>query len=186
MKDSEILDLYFARSENAISETDSKYGTFCRGLTCSILGNREDSEECVSDIYLKLWNVIPPERPEKFRAFIARVARNTALNMLEKLSAAKRGGKNTALAYEELAESIPDPGSVDKQIEDAELSALIDRFLRSLSGEKQMIFMKRYWYFCSVSEIAEQMHISEGKVKMSLHRTREKLREFLEKEGVQI
>lgn len=186
MKDSEIIELYFARSESAIAETDGKYGTFCRGLAYSVLGNYEDSEECVSDTYLKIWNVIPPERPDKFRAFIARIVRNTALNMLERMSALKRGGRYAAVAYEELAESIPAPDTVDRQVEDAELSALLDRFLRSLSGEKQQIFIKRYWYFCTVSEIAEQMHITEGKVKMSLRRTREKLREYLEKEGVQI
>ena len=186
MNDNEIIELYFARSENAVSETDKKYGVFCRGLTFSILGNREDSEECVSDTYMKLWNVIPPQRPQKFRAFISRIARNLALNVLDRAEARKRGGRYGAAAYDELSESIPSPDTVDKRIDDKELAALIDSFLRSLDSEKQRIFVKRYWYLCSVSEIAEQMHISEGKVKMTLHRTRERLREFLEKEGIAV
>ena len=185
MKDSEIIDLYFARSEDAITETDKKHGSFCRSVTFGILGSREDSEECVNDTYMRLWELIPPQRPEKFRAFIARIARNLALNMLERLSAKKRGGRYGA-AYDELSESLPSPDTVEKCVDDKELSALLDKFLRSLDCEKQLIFLKRYWYLRTVSEIAAEMHLGESKVKMSLHRTREKLREYLEKEGVQI
>ncbi len=185
MTDNEMIELYFARSESAIEETDRKYGSFVRSLTYGILGSAEDSEECVNDTYVRLWELIPPERPERFRAFIARIARNLALNMLERMSAKKRGGRYAA-CYDELSETIPSPDTVEKAVEDKELSGLLDRFVRSLAREKQLIFLKRYWYMRAVSEIADEMNISESKVKMSLHRTREKLREFLEKEGVRI
>ncbi|MBR1832327.1 MAG: sigma-70 family RNA polymerase sigma factor [Ruminiclostridium sp.] len=185
MKDSEIIELYFARSEDAITETDKKHGAFCRSMTFGILGSYEDSDECVNDTYLRLWEIIPPQRPEKFRAFIARIARNIALNMLDRMSAKKRGGRYGA-AYDELSESIPSTENVEKRVDDKELSAQLDKFLRSLDREKQLIFLKRYWYMRTVAEIAAEMSVSESKVKMSLHRTREKLREYLEKEGVQI
>lgn len=186
VKDSEIIELYFARSEDAITETDKKHGAFCRAMTLGILGNREDSEECVNDTYMRLWELIPPQRPDRFRAFISRVARNIALNMLERMNAKKRGGRYFAAAYDELSESLPSSENVEKSVDDKALSALLDRFLRSLDPEKQLIFLKRYWYLRTVPEIAAEMHLGESKVKMSLHRTREKLREYLEKEGVQI
>ncbi len=185
MTDNEMIELYFARSESAIEETDRKYGGFLRGLTFGILGSAEDSEECVNDTYMRLWELIPPQRPESFRAFAARIARNLALNMLERMSAKKRGGRYGA-CYDELSECIPSPDNVEKSVEDRQLAGLLDKFVRSLGREKQLIFLKRYWYMLTVGEIADEMNISESKVKMSLHRTREKLREFLEKEGVRI
>ena len=184
MTDNEIIELYFSRSENAISETDRKYGSLCRSVAFGILDSREDGEECVNDTYLKLWNVIPPKRPLKLCAFTVRIVRNLALNMIERASAFKRGGRYSAVAYDEISESLPDPGTVEKHVDDIELTETLERFIRSLDTEKQLIFLKRYWFFYSVSDIAEQMHISESKVKTTLMRTREKLKKYLEKEGI--
>ena len=186
MNDNEIIGLYFSRAETAIGETDKKYGAYCRSVAFNILGSREDSEECVNDTYLKIWNAIPPKKPQHLGAFIARTARNCALDMRDRLSAAKRGGKNTASAFEELSECLPSGTDVEKQADDDELTAILDRFLGSLGYEKRMIFMKRYWHFYSVPEIANEMHISESKVKTTLFRTREKLKKYLEKEGIDI
>lgn len=184
MKDKDIISLYFARSEDAISETDKKYGGYCRALTYNILGNPEDSEECVNDTYMRVWERIPPEKPVKLGAFVARIARNLAMDMLDRFAAAKRGGNSHALAYEEISECVPSKVSVEASADEHRLAELIEEFVTSLPWEKRTIFMKRYYHFCSVSEIAEQMLISESKVKMTLQRTRAKLKEFLEKEGI--
>jgi len=186
MNDKDIIGLYFARSENAISETDRKYGGYCRTLAYNILGNTQDSEECVNDTFLRLWELIPPEKPAKLGAFAARIARNLALDMLDRISAAKRGGNSHTLAYDEISECVPSRVSVERSADERELARLMEEFVASLPREKRYIFMKRYFHFCSVSEIAEQMLISESKVKMTLKRTRERLREFLEKEGVEL
>jgi len=182
--DNDIMELYFSRSENAIAETDKKYGAYCRSMTYSILGSREDSEECVNDTYLKVWDTIPPERPRKFGAFLSAIARNIALNMRRSRSAVKRGGGNAEAVYDEIAEVVADSSTVESEFDDRELVRTLNAFLASVGGEKQKIFMKRYYHFRSVSEIAEEMGISEEKVKTTLHRTREKLKKYLEKEGI--
>ena len=186
MNDSEIIDLYFAREERAISETDKKYGPYCRNISYNILESREDSEECTNDTYMKLWSVIPPQKPLRFRAFIASVVRSIALNMVRRSSAGKRGGGNAQLVFDEIAECIADNDTVESKLDEKELIKALNGFLASCGGEKQMIFMKRYYHFRSVSQIAEEMHISEDKVKQTLHRTREKLRTYLKKEGIEI
>ncbi len=186
MKDKDIIGLYFARSEDALSETDRKYGGYCRTLTYNILGNREDSEECVNDTYMRVWELIPPETPAKLGAFVARIARNLAMDMLDRFAAAKRGGHSHTLAYEEISECVPSNVSVEDAADEHELAGLIERFVTSLPREKRIIFMKRYYHFCTVSEIAEQMLMSESKVKMTLSRTRAKLKDYLEKEGIKL
>ncbi len=186
LNDSEIIDLYFSRQESAISETDKKYGPYCRNISYNILESREDSEECTNDTYMKLWNTIPPQRPQRFCAFIASVVRSIALNMIRSSSAAKRGGGNVQLVFDEIAECIADKDTVESSLDDKELVKALNGFLKSCGTEKQQIFMKRYYHFRSVSQIAEEMNISEDKVKQTLHRTREKLRKHLEKEGIDI
>ena len=183
MNDNEIIELYFARAENAISETDKKYGAYCRGITYNILGNREDSEECVNDTYLKAWNAIPPQRPRKLAAFLSTLARNAALNMRRGFEALKRGGGNAGTAYDELAECVADKHTVEQEFDDKELVRVLNSFLAKLGGEKQKMFMKRYYHFMSISDIANEMGVSEQNVKTSLHRIREKLKTELEKEG---
>ena len=184
MDDKQILDLYWARSESAIAETDKKYGKFCHRIAYNILVNHEDSEECVNDTYLKTWSIIPPKRPVKFGAFLGKIVRNLALNRYEKLHTAKRGSGEVPVALDELAECIPDPNPVERTIDNKILADKLNIFLSELPKDTRKIFMRRYWELCSVKEIASVYGISESKVKMILFRTRGKLRTFLEREGI--
>lgn len=186
MEEKEIIDLYWARSEQAIGETDKKYGKFCHTIAYNILADHEDSEECVNDTYLQTWNAIPPRRPNKLSAFLGKITRNLALNRYAQATAQKRGGGQIELAIEELAECLPDPNTVDRQIEDRELAVLFNRFLAGLPEEARKFFLRRYWQLCTVREIASIYGISESKVKMSLMRTRGKLKHFLEQEGIDL
>lgn len=184
MDDKEIIDLYWERSELAISETDLKYGRVCNRVAYRVLSNVEDSEECVNDTYLKAWSVIPPTRPVKLMAFLVKITRNLALNRYEKYAAEKRGGGEVPAALDELSECIPDPNSVENQIDNRLLVDRLNEFLEGLQPDARRIFLRRYWEVCSIREIAELYSISESKVKVSLFRTRGKLRSFLEQEGI--
>ena len=184
MDDKRIIELYFARSETAISETDKKYGGKCRRTAYNILRNIQDSEECANDTYMKLWSIIPPQKPDPLCAFILRIVRNIALDRVKRYSAIKRGGEVYDTAYDELSECIPSGDSVEKTVESAELTAKIERFLGTLSGEKKKMFLMRYWSFMTVPEIAARLGVGESKVKVTLMRTREKLKAYLEKEGI--
>lgn len=183
MEDKDIIRLYFERSEEAISETALKYSALLSHIAYGILGSREDAEECVNDTYKRAWDSIPPGEPKRLSAFLGKITRNLSLNRYNQLTALKRGGGSREIALEELEECVPAAGDVQREVEDAELAELINGFLDKLSRESRIIFMRRYWYFCTVSEIAEDMHIGESKVKMSLSRTRKKLKQFLEKQG---
>ena len=184
MEDSQIIQLYWERSENAISQTAKKYGKYCHTIAFNILHNYEDSEECVNDTYLKAWKIIPPRRPTKLAAFLGKITRNLSLDTYRRYSADKRGGGQMALALEELRDCIPSTDSTDRIIEDMVLVDTLNRFLASLSTEHRNIFMRRYWYVSSVKEIAEDYGITESKVKMSLLRSRNHLKELMEKEGI--
>ncbi|MBR0327386.1 MAG: sigma-70 family RNA polymerase sigma factor [Clostridia bacterium] len=182
MDDKKIIELYFARSEDAIAETDKKYGAYCVSIARSILSNAEDAEECVNDAYLGVWNSIPPAFPRVLSAFIGRIVRNIALNRLAMLSASKRT-RTAEVVYEEAEELIPDTSGEDVSAEIA-LRDAINGFLASLPKRTRIVFMRRYWYFCSVSEIAEGMGMTEANVKVLLLRTRKKFKAYLEKEGI--
>ena len=184
MEDKDIIRLYFERSEEAINATAQKYSAFLSAISFGILRSREDAEECVNDTYMQAWNSIPPNEPKRLPAFLGKITRNLSLNRYERMTAQKRGGGSKELALEELEECIPAAGDVQREVEDTELRELINEFLGRLNKESRIIFMCRYWYFCTVSEIAEDMHVGESKVKMSLLRTRKKLKQFLEKQGV--
>ena len=184
MEDKDIIRLYLERSEEAISETALKYSVLLSRIAFGILRSREDAEECVSDTYMRAWNSIPPSQPKRLSAFLGKITRNLSLNRYQQLTAQKRGGGSREVALEELEECIPAAGDLQREVEDAELAELINGFLDKLGRESRIIFMRRYWYFCTVSEIAEDMSIGESKVKMSLLRTRKKLKQYLEKQGV--
>lgn len=186
MEDHQIVELYWARSERAIPETADKYGRYCYSIACHILHSREDSEECVNDTYLHAWNAMPPQRPNKLSAFLGRITRNLSLNRWDKYSAEKRGAGQVFLSLDELRECIPTPDRAEQIVDDIALADIFNRFLASLSAENRKIFMRRYWYFSSVKEIAEDYRFSESKVKMSLLRSRKSLKQFLEKEGVSL
>ncbi len=184
MEDEKILDLYFDRDEKAIHETDVKYGAHCRRIAYNILANHEDSEECVNDTYLGAWNAIPPTRPNSFIAFLSRITRNLSLKRLEYRSREKRSDALT-VSFEELEYVLPDdrfaPG-----VSDEEIGSLISRFLESQKEDARNIFIRRYFFFDSVKDIAEHYSFTESKVKSLLLRTRSKLRDYLQKEGVSI
>lgn len=182
MDDKRIIELYFARCEDAITETDKKYGAYCVSIARSILNSPEDAEECVNDAYLGVWNSIPPAVPRVFSAFVGRIVRNIALNRLAMLSASKRS-RTAEVVYEEAEELIPDTKGEDVSTEIA-LRDAVNGFLCTLPKRTRIVFMRRYWYFCSVAEIAEGTGITEANVKVLLLRTRKKFKAYLEKEGI--
>lgn len=184
MEDQQIIELYWKRSESAIGETSQKYGRFCFCIANNILRNKEDSDECVNDSYLHVWNVIPPQRPNSLKAFLGKITRNLALHMWEKRQAKKRGQDAVTVALEELQECIPSMSNVEQLTEQIVLVEVLNQFLGALEQEKRRIFMARYFYFCSIKEIAALYNTSESKVKMTLLRTREMFKSMLEKEGI--
>ena len=186
MKDSEIIELYFARSEDAITETDKKHGAFCRSMTFGILGNREDGEECVNDTYRQAWETIPPQKPVSLSAYLARITRNTALNRLKAANAQKRGRGEYQLVYEELEQVTASGENVEDRLDEKRLTEIIDSFVRGLPKDSRLVFIGRYFCFEPIADIARKTGFSESKVKMLLLRARNKLKKLLEKEGVNI
>lgn len=176
MDDKQIIALYFARSEEAIGESEKKYGAYCRTIAGNILPNRADVEECVSDTWLRAWGAIPPNRPERLGAFLGRITRNLALDRLR---------SNKGAVQEELSECLtlgdPTAGMVDRVV----LTAALDRFLAGLPQKKRKLFLRRYWYFSTVEELARDFGMSESGVKMTLLRLRRELRAQLKQEGIE-
>lgn len=184
MEDEQILDLYFARNEAAITETDLKYRRYCEKIAYNILGNREDSIECIQDTYLAAWNTIPPKRPQLLRTYLGRLIRNISLNLFEKNHAEKRGGGQLLLVLEELEECIPAKLDPQIEVETRELAKRINEFLRLQKAKERTLFLKRYWYGEEIKDIAKEMEMTEANVKVNLHRTRKKLRIYLQNRGV--
>lgn len=184
MNDNQIIDLFFERSEEAISVTADKYGRYCYTIAHNILNDAEDSEECVNDTYLKAWESIPPKRPEKLAAFLGKLTRNLAIDRYRYYASKKRCEGQIMLALDELAECVPASDDTEKAVTDKELTEVLNRFLADLPAEKRQIFMRRYWYMSQVKDIAEDFGISESKVKMTLLRLRNKLKQILEREGI--
>lgn len=184
MDDQSIIALYLARNERAITETQLKYGAYCMEVAYRILGNRQDSEECVNDVYLKLWNSIPPHDPKTLRGFISKITRNLALNRLRDKSTLRRGGGEVTVALDELGECLSDGESVEEEYLKQELNGYINRFLKSLSRRDCDLFLCRYYFLYPVSEIAEKHSLSEAHVRTSLSRTRKKLKLYLQKHGL--
>ena len=179
MDDKQIIELFFARSEEAIGESEKKYGAYCRTIAGNILPDRADAEECVSDTWLRAWGAIPPNRPERLGAFLGRITRNLALDRL-------RAEKKRCPVQEELGECLtlgdPTAGMVDRVV----LTAALDRFLAGLPQKKRKLFLRRYWYFSTVEELARDFGMSESGVKMTLLRLRRELRAQLKQEGIEL
>ena len=186
MSDTEILDLYWDRSESAISETARQYGSYCASIAMNILRSREDSEECVNDTYLKAWNSIPPQRPSILKSFLGRITRNLSFDKYKARRAQKRIGDETALLLSELDECVPTVHTVEDYVETKFLEESIDSFLSVISQEDRILFVRRYWYADSIAEIARRFSMGESKVKTNLFRTRNKLKHYLEKEGISL
>lgn len=184
MEDKDILNLYLKRSESAISETDKKYRPLCLSIVYSILRDYGETDECINDTYMKLWNSIPPQIPVVLRNYIARIARNTSLLLYRGKHRLKRGGNTVDIALSEIAECVNMSSDVEAEADSKETSREITEFLDSLEYEKRIVFLLRYWNFMSVKEIAEKQGITEAKVRTSLHRTRNQLKIFLEEKGI--
>ena len=183
MEDRQIIELYWERAEEAIRETDVKDGGLCRYIAQNILASPEDSEECVNDTWLQTWNAIPPQRPACLGGFVGRITRNLALNRLDYNRAQKRDSI-LEKTFEELSGSLPDPG--DAVTDEVTFHDFLNRFLRRQSEENRRYFLRRYWYGMSILEIAQECGVGEEKVKSSLFRTRNKLRQAMEEEGVYV
>lgn len=183
MDDGAIIELYWARSEQALVRTQEKYGAYCLSIAWGILKSRGDSEECVNDTYLRAWDAMPPERPAALRVFLGRITRNLALDRLKSRTRLKRGGGQLTLALEELGECVPAGDDPARHADELALREALDRFLSELSEDARVIFLRRYWYMLSVAEIARGLGVGQSRVKSSLARSRERLRELLEKEG---
>lgn len=185
MEDKQIVDLYFERSESAITETEKKYGRYCHYIAYRILGNDEDAKEIVNDTYLKAWNTIPPNRPGRLKPYVGMLCRQLSLDRYEKYHTQKRGGQ-VMLILDELAECIPDSDSRADIGESIDLKDALNKFVRSLPDKTQKVFVRRYWYSSSIAEIAEAYGMKESSVTVLLLRTRKKLKEFLCKEGFDV
>ena len=184
MEDLQIVELYLARDEQAITETDIKYGNYCFAIAHRILDSRPDAEETVNDTYMGAWRSIPPHRPAKLNTYLGKITRRLALGKWKMYHSQKRGGGETALALEELEECIPSKDNPEQVMEQKELTRSLNLFLRSLPETEQRIFVCRYWYLMPVKTVAHQFGFSESKVKSMLSRTRMKLKNHLQKEGV--
>ena len=184
MEDNEIIELYWERSEAAISETSKKYSRYCRYISFNILQNNEDSEECVNDTYLRAWNAMPPNRPNCLATFLGKITRNLALDRFKKYTAKKRDHGQIELVLSELDDCVPVLPTVEQEIAEKELVELLNDFLESLPKNKRIIFMQRYWYLMPIKEIATRSGESESQVKSALFRTRNTLKAILQKEGV--
>ena len=184
MEDQEIIALYWNRDQRAITETSEKYGAFLQTIAWNVLHNHSDADECVNDTYLRTWNAIPPTRPSAFRVWLGRITRNLSLDRWKQANASKRGGTETELLLDELDACVPCHHGTEQAMEDREIATLISEFLRSLSTETRIIFLRRYWYGDSISAIAGRLHYTQGKIKSTLFRTRNALKAYLEDKEV--
>ena len=185
MDDGKIIDLFWNRSEDAVKEGNDRYGSYLRAIVSRILHDVRDCEECVNDIWFLVWNRIPPERPVHLSAWLAKITRNHAISMWRRKHSDKRGGGTVCAALDEMAELIPGENDMEKQLIDrVVLGDVLNRFLEKQTREKRVIFVKRYFYLCSMEEIASDCGISISKVKTTLFRMRKELAVVLESEGI--
>jgi len=184
MEDRQIVELYWQRSEQAVAETDRKYGRYCEAIAYAVCSDRQDAEECVNDTWLRAWNAMPDKRPTALGAFLGRITRNLAINLFERKNRQKRGGGQMTVALEELEDCIPGREDPQRQVELEELRQALGRFVAELNETEKMVFTARYWYLKSVEEIAGRMGFTQSRVKSLLFRLRRRLGRYLEEEGL--
>ena len=184
MEDRQIVELYWQRAEEAIPATAAKYGAYCRTIANNILANEEDAEECVNDTWLEAWNSMPDNRPTLLGAYLGKLTRWLSLSRLRERGRLKRGGGETSLALDELAEVISDGSDIQRELEIRELNAAVRVFLKSLEETEREMFLSRYWFLLPVKEIAARFGFSPNKVSTLLYRTRRKLQSYLKEEGL--
>jgi RNA polymerase sigma-70 factor (ECF subfamily) len=183
LEDAQIIELYWQKNADAISETANKYGAYCFTVADNILHSAEDSEECVNDTWLHVWNAIPPQRPNVLRMFLAKITRNLSFNRFNARSAEKRGSGEIALVLDELSECLASEADVEAAYEAMELEQCIQRFVRSLSKRDRNVFVRRYFFTEPVASIAERYGLTANNIIVILSRTRKKLKLELSKEG---
>lgn len=186
MDDAKIVQLYFDRDEQAIPATADKYGNYCTSIAKNILGNDEDAEECVNDTYLKTWNTIPPHRPKMLSTFLGKIVRNLAFNKYKHNTADKRGGSEITAVLDELGDCVSGNENVEQSYEYKELVRAINDFLCTLPAHKRSIFVCRYWYTDSISDIAARYDMTHSAVSMMLNRLRTKLHNYLTERGYEL
>ena len=184
MEDREIIELYFARSEDAIAQTAKKYGGYLAMIAGGILSSAEDRDECVQDTYYRTWAAIPPQRPQYFRAWLGCLTRSISIDRWRAEHAKKRGGTQYILSLDELADCVPVSDETQRVADREASTGALDRFLAARRPIDRRIFLQRYWYFRSVRQIARDCEVNESRVKVSLHRSRNALRQLLEEEGI--
>lgn len=182
MEDSQIISLFFKRDEDAISETEAKYGAYCHGIALNILSISEDADECVNDTYWQAWNSIPPQKPDRLGAWLGRVVRNISFNLYKKNHRQKRyAGIEQLLS--ELEDCIPSPITVEREIEEQELTEILNMWLASLPQNDRILFMRRYWNGETVTMLAQECGTSSANMAKQMYRLRKNLKSKLEKEG---
>lgn len=186
MDDTKIVQLYWDRDEQAIPATADKYGKYCSTIAKNILGSKEDAEECVNDTYMHAWNSMPPHRPSILSTFLGKITRNLSLNRYKHNTAAKRGGGEATVVLDEIADFVSDTDNVEQEISRKELVNAINKFLARLPAYKRSIFVCRYWYFDSVSDIACRFGMTENNVSVTLNHLRLKLRNYLSERGFEL
>lgn len=180
--DSEIIALFFDRNENAISAVNLKYGKYISAVAMNVLGNFQDAEECVNDALLQAWNNIPPASPKNLAGYLAKITKNISLNRYRQAHTEKRGGE-IAKIYSELDESISSSDNVERNYENKVLLEAVNTFLGKLPANKRDIFVLRYWYCMSLSDLAARVGMTESRLAVELFRTRQKLVKYLQKRG---
>lgn len=186
MDDTRIVQLYWDRDEQAIPATADKYGAYCTSIAKNILGSHEDAEECVNDTYLNAWNSMPPHRPGILSTFLGKIVRNLSFNRYRHNTADKRGGGEVPAVLDELSDLVSDKDDVEQEIDHKELITTIDTFLGTLPADKRGVFVRRYWYFDNISEIALRFGMTENNASVTLNRIRLKLHDYLLKRGVEL
>ncbi len=183
MEDSKITDLFFERSEQALTELSHKYEKLCSKIAMNILGNEEDALECINDSYLAVWNTIPPQRPDSLKYYLLRIVRNTSVKRYHANTAKKRNSFYD-VALQELEECLPDESSIEGKLLSDEISNLLNSFLESQSKTNRIIFVRRYYFSDSIAEISQKVNLTENNIYVRLNRMRNALKNHLEKEGI--
>ena len=186
MDDSKIVQIYWDRNEQALTATSDKYGNYCISIAKNILGNKEDAEECVNDTYMRAWNSLPPHRPNILSTYLGKITRNLSFNLYKRNTADKRGGGEVPVVLDEIVDLVSDTDDVEKEIDRRELVKAIDDFLGKLPADKRSIFICRYWYFDSISNIASRFGMTNNYVSVLLNRLRLKLHNYLLERGFEI
>ncbi len=184
MEDRQIVDLYWQRSDRAIAESVQKFGGYCYTIAYHICANAEDADECVNDTWFRAWNLMPDKRPSILSVFLGRITRSLALDRYRARTSQKRGGGETALALDELYDCVPSSASAEKAFEARQLAEAIGAFVAALPETERKVFVARYWFLAPIAAISERTGFTPGKIKSMLHRTRGKLRAYLEEEDL--